>query len=223
MKVADTLVADYDVVDLLHTLLKESVRLLDAFAAGLLLADPAGELQLLASTSDESQVVEIFQLQAGAGPCGDCYTLGTLVTINDLAASGDRWPDFAAAALSQGFRSVHAIPMRVRTRTIAALNLFRSDAGELTAEDAAVGQALADVATISILQERTIQENAIVNEQLQRALTSRILIEQAKAVIAQTSKVEMPEAFSRLRAYARSHHYTLHQTAEGVINRSLTL
>ncbi|HAM26959.1 MAG TPA: transcriptional regulator [Microbacteriaceae bacterium] len=223
VRLADALVGDYDVVDLMHTLVEESVRLLDASAAGLLLADLNGELQVLASSSEESHLVEVLQQRAGAGPCVDAYLTGKVVTISDIGAEGDRYPAFQAAALSQGFHSVHAIPMRLRPRTIGALNLFRTAVGDLTAEDAAIGQALADVATIGILQERAVRENAIVNEQLQSALNSRVLIEQAKGVIAQSSNVDMNEAFNRLRSYARAHQETLHATAENVINHVLVL
>ena len=223
VKLTDTLVGEYDVLDVLHTLVEQCVELLDATAAGLLLADPSGALQVVASTSEESYLVEVLQQQAGAGPCVDCYLSGTVVTLSDIAGFGDTYPDFAAAALSQGFHSVHAIPMRVRNRAIGALNLFRTETGDVTPEDAAIGQALADVATISILQESTVREDAIVNEQLQRALNSRILIEQAKGVVAQLSTVDMDEAFKRLRADARANHQTMRESAENVVNRRITL
>lgn len=223
MKLTDALVGQFDVLDLLHTLVEQSVELLDATAAGLLLADPSGNLQVLASTSEASQLVEVLQSQAGVGPCVDSYKTGKVVTLADIRAEGDHYPDFQAAALSQGFQSVHAIPMRVRPRTIGALNLFRTEKGEMTADDASIGQALADVATISILQERTFRENTMVNEQLQRALNSRILIEQAKGVIAQRSAVDMDEAFRRLRAHARENNEAMHDTARSVINRVLAL
>lgn len=223
VKLAGELVGEYDIVDMLHTLVIESVTVLDASAAGLLLADPLGELQVLASTSEESYLVEVLQQQAGAGPCVDAYRTGTVVTINDIDAAGHMYPDFREAALSQGFHSVHAIPMRLRHRTIGALNLFRTETGDLSPEDAAIGQALADVATLSILQERAFRENAVVNSQLQHALSSRILVEQAKGVIAQGGNVDMNEAFTRLRSYARAHNQTIHATAERVICRTLTL
>ena len=223
VKLTDALVGQFDVLDILHTLVDESVELLDATAAGLLLADPHGHLQVLASTSEASQLVEVLQSQAGVGPCVDAFKLGTVVTLADIAAEGDRYPDFQAAALSQGFQSVHAIPMRMRPRTIGALNLFRTEKGEITADDASIGQALADVATISILQERAFRENTMVNEQLQRALNSRILIEQAKGVIAQRSNVDMDEAFRLLRAYARTHNEAMHDTARSVISRGISL
>lgn len=222
VKITDTLVADYDVVDLLHALVEESVGLLDVAAAGLLLADPSGELQVVASTSEESRLVEILQLQAGAGPCVDCYLSGKAVEVENIAALTE-WGEFREAALSQGFRSVHAVPMRVHGRTIGAMGLFGAQEGALTEEDAAIGQALADVATISIMQERTIREAALVNEQLQRALNTRVLIEQAKGVIAHTAGVDMDEAFNRLRSHARANSQSLHVTAGRIVDRSLTL
>lgn len=223
VKIADTLVADYDVVDLLHTLVDESVALLDAAAAGLLLVDPAGDLQVMASTSEESQLVEVLQLEAGVGPCVDCFRTGTVVAINDIAADGAPWPHFQAAALSQGFESVHAVPMRLRGNTIGALNLFRHETGPLSTEDAALAQAFADVATISLLQERALRESDIVNEQLQRALNSRIMIEQAKGVIANTANVTIDQAFFLLRSYARSHNQPLSQISKNVVERTITI
>jgi GAF domain-containing protein len=223
VKIADTLVADYDVFDLLHTLVDESVGILDAAAAGLVLVDPAGDLQVMASTSEESQLVEVLQLEAGTGPCVDCYRTGAVVAIDDIATQGDRWPLFQSSALSQGFRSLHAVPMRLRSRTIGALNLFGHEAGPLPADDAAIAQAFADVATITLLQERAARETALINEQLQRALNSRILIEQAKGVIAHTSNVDMNAAFALLRGYARAHNRTLYETADMIINRKVSL
>ncbi|HEY3572845.1 MAG TPA: GAF and ANTAR domain-containing protein [Arthrobacter sp.] len=223
VRLTDTLVADYDVLDLLHALVEASVDLLDAAAAGLLLADPHGELQVVASTSERSQLVEILQLRAGSGPCVECYLTGTVIAVDDIESLGARWPDFREAALSQGFRSVHAVPMRVHGKTIGAMGLFGELPGALTPEDIAIGQALADVATISILQERTIRESALVNEQLQRALNSRVLIEQAKGVISHTAGVDMEEAFKRLRTYARENSQNLHDTATQIINRTLRL
>jgi GAF domain-containing protein len=222
VKLTDTLVADYDVLDLLHTLVEEAVGLLDITAAGLVLADPSGELQVLASTSEESRLVEVLQLQAGEGPCVECYATGNAVTVDDIRVL-DRWPAFKAEALSLGFRSVHAVPMRVQGRTVGAMGLFGSTPGSLSGEDAAIGQALADVATLSFMQERAIREAAVVNEQLQQALNSRVLIEQAKGVIAHTSGVDMEEAFRLLRNHARAHNEALHETASRIADRSLSL
>lgn len=223
VRITDTLVADYDVLELLHALVEVSVDLLDATAAGLLLADTHGDLRVLASTSERSQLVEILQLRAGSGPCVECYQTGKPVIVEDIESMGGKWPDFQAAALSQGFRSVQAVPMRVRGTTLGAMGLFGDNPGALTQEDSAIGQALADVATISILQERTIRETALVNEQMQGALNSRVLIEQAKGVIAYTARVNMDEAFRRLRAYARSNNRSLPETAADVIGGALRL
>ncbi|MDJ0317127.1 GAF and ANTAR domain-containing protein [Arthrobacter antibioticus] len=223
VKIADTLVTDYDVVDMLHTLVGETVGLLDASAAGLLLVDPAGELQVVASTSERSQLVEVLELEAGEGPCIECFRTGTVVSVPDIASDGARWPHFQAAALSQGFVSVHAVPMRLRGNTIGALDLFRQEKGRLSEEDAILAQGFADIATISLLQERALRESTLVNEQLQRALNSRIVIEQAKGVIAQTANVTMDEAFALLRSYARSHSTPLYETSMNVVERIITI
>jgi len=222
VELTGTMVADYDVLDLLHALVESSVGLLDATAGGLLLADPHGDLQVVVSTSEESQLVEILQLRAGEGPCVECYTTATPVVVEDIASLRGQWPAFQAAALSQGFRSVQAVPMRVHGQAIGAMGLFGKDPGTMSREDSVIGQALADVATISILQERTMRESVLVNEQLQQAL-NRVLIEQAKGVIAYRSQVNMEEAFRRLRSFSRSNNLSLRGTAVQVINHGLSL
>jgi GAF domain-containing protein len=219
--VADTLIADYDLIDLLHTLVDVCADVLDVEAAGLVLADDDGELQVLASTSEQADLVEVMQLAAGAGPCVDCFHTGVVVDVADIAESGEQWPEFTAAALGQGFRAVHATPMRLRGQILGAMNLFSTQPGNLNAADAGVAQALADVATIGILQERSIRETSIVAEQLQWALESRVIIEQAKGVLAALDGIGVDEAFTRLRAYARNHNVTLRAVAEGVTARTL--
>lgn len=221
--VADTLTADYDVVDLLHTLVNQCTEILDAQAGGLMLVDVNGNLQLMASTSESADLVEVMQLAAGAGPCVDCFTAGQSVSVPDIGASGQKWPAFRRAALEQGFLSVHATPMRLRGEVIGTMNLFGTSIGELGPRDAAVAQALADVATIGILQERVAAHSHIVSEQLQRALDSRILIEQAKGAVAQAQSLTMDQAFNALRAYARNHNLTLYAVSEAVTNRTLNV
>lgn len=219
--VADTLIADYDVIDLLHTLVDVCTNVLDVNSGGLLLADESGELQLMASTSEQADFVEIMQLAAGVGPCLDCYSTGMPVSVGDIAEDGAQWPTFQKAALQQGFAAVYATPLRLRGKVLGAMNLFRSEVGVLNAPDAAVAQALADVATIGILQERSIRETGIVTEQLQRALESRILIEQAKGVLSAMGLMSVDAAFEALRTYARRNNLPLRTVAEGVTNRSL--
>jgi GAF domain-containing protein len=223
VSVADTLTADYDVVDLLHTLVTECTDILDAQAGGLMLADSTGQLQVVASTSESADLVEVMQLAAGAGPCVDCFTTGHAVSVPDIQQSVPDWPAFRAAALGQGFLSVHATPMRLRGEVIGTMNLFGTSVGALTERDAAVAQALADVATIGILQERIAAQSQVVTEQLQRALDSRVLIEQAKGVLSQSGGLSMDEAFLVLRAHARNNNLTLRTVAEGVTNRTLDL
>lgn len=219
--VADTLIADFDIVDLMHTLVEVCVNILDVQAGGLLLADANGDLQLLASTSEEADFVEMLQLDAGVGPCVDCFVSGTVVSVDDIEESGDQWPEFRDAAAAYGFRSVIATPMRLRGQILGAMNLFGTEPGALNAPDAAVAQALADVATIGILQERTIRESGIVAEQLQRALESRIVIEQAKGVLSASGGIGVDAAFAALRDYARRNNLTLRSVAEGVAARTL--
>jgi GAF domain-containing protein len=223
VKLADTLVADFDVVDLLHWLVEECTRILDTQAGGLLLADAAGVLQLIASTSEEAQLVELFQLAADQGPCLDTFRTGIPVTVGDIELSSELWPEFAQVALTEGFRSVHSTPLRLRGQIIGTMNLFSLHVGELRSEDISVAQALADVATIGILQERTVRSANLVAEQLQHALDSRILIEQAKGVLASSEGMTMDEAFSAMRTHARNGSITLRQVAEDVIARRLKL
>lgn len=217
VELADTLVADFDVVDFLHTLAQRCVELLDTAEAGIMLADQRGGLGLVASSSEQSRLLEVFELQSEQGPCLDCFRTGRPVGADDLDDAEHRWPAFAAAARRAGFRSVIALPLRCRNQVVGALNLFRTEPGSLDAEGLATGQAMADIATISILQERSLREARILAEQLQRALSSRVAIEQAKGVLAERARVNVDEAFTMLRGYARSHNQRLRVVAESVI------
>jgi len=219
----DTLVADYDVVDLLQTLVDRAVDIFDATAAGILLVSPDGELEVLASTDEGSGFLGLLQLSAGEGPCIECFATGLLVTAADRAEMHRRWPTFAAASEGSGIASVHAIPMRLRETTLGSLNLFRETAGALGDDDALAAQALTDVATISILQHRTLEHATLAQQQLQRALDSRIVIEQAKGFVAHTHHVGTDAAFTLLRNHARSHQQRLADVALAVIERRLVL
>ncbi|MCU1474084.1 GAF and ANTAR domain-containing protein [Amnibacterium sp.] len=221
---ADTLVADYDVVEMLQVLVDTCRDLLDVTAVGLLLADPdSGVLDLVASTSEESRIVETLQLGAEAGPCVECFRTGLPTIVPDIAETGDRWPEFRSSAAEQGFRGVFAIPMRLRDQTIGALNLFRAEAGELNEHDLRAAQALGDVATIGVLHERSFRANDVLRDQLQGALNSRVAIEQAKGVLAHRHEVDMDEAFRMLRSYARSNRLPLAAAARGVVERRIRL
>ena len=218
---ADTLVAGYDVVDLLHMLTEECVAILGVDAAGIVLSDPAGSLHPIASSDGVSERVEAAQVEAGEGPCVESFRTGVPVAIDDIRESGGG--AFRATAEAAGFRSVLAVPLRLRDSTIGALNLFGRSTGALRGEDAAVARALADVATIGILQERAIRDGRLLTEQLEHALNSRVLIEQAKGIIAQTRQVPVDEAFAVLRDYARRNNERLRDVAERVVERRLTV
>lgn len=219
--VADTLTADFDVIDLLHTLVETCTELLDIQAGGIVLADSVGDLQVVASTSEGADFVEIMQVAVGSGPCVECFRSGIAVAVGDIAKDAGNWPDFQAAALERGFLSVYATPLRLRGQVLGSMNLFSGAVGILNARDASLAQALADVATIGILQERTIRESGIVAEQLQRALSSRVFIEQAKGILSATTSMDVDEAFATLRAYARNNNLSLSAVAEGVTNRTI--
>ena len=214
---ADTLVDDYDVVDLLDRLVTACVQLLRVTAAGLLLDDQKGHLTVMASSSEESRLLGIFQLQNNEGPCLDCVRTGTAVTSGDLAGDQARWPLFVPAARAAGFRSVAAVPMRLRAQAIGTLNLFHDRAGPVPPADQHLAQALADVATIGILQQRSAHRSSMLTEQLQSALNSRVAVEQAKGVLGERNGVGMDAAFAALRQHARNHNLKLTALALAVV------
>jgi transcriptional regulator with GAF, ATPase, and Fis domain len=218
---ADTLVADYDVVDLLTGLADRCVNVLGVPAAGVMLASPNGDLRLVASSSEAMRVVELFELQAQEGPCLDAFRTGERVQHENLRAGSGRWPRFSTVALEAGFQSVFALPLRLRDTTIGALNLFSIEQTPLDEADALVARAFADLATISVLQTRAAGDAQRVNEQLTNALTSRVVIEQAKGVVFERAGIDMPEAFSRLRNYARNNNLRLTDVARAAIDGSL--
>ena len=222
VELADTLVADFDVVELLTVLADRCVEVLDVDAAGIMLVAPDGDLRLMASSSAAMRLLELFELQSEQGPCVDCYRTGQPVVNQDLAAVNGRWPRFAGEALAAGFRSVHALPMRLRGVVIGAVNLFHVEAGEMSEADVVAAQALADIATISILQHRGVLEAQVVNDQLQHALNSRVVIEQAKGIVAERNGLNMDQSFATLRSHARIHNLRLSDVARDVVSGTLT-
>jgi GAF domain-containing protein len=219
VEMADTLVDDFDVMDFLHLLTERSVELLKISAAGLLLTDERGTLQVVAASSERTRLLELFQLQTDQGPCVDCFRTGQPVSVTDLSIA-DRWPGFTAAAAEVGFAAVHAVPMRLRDETIGALNFFSVEVGTVDAGRLRLGQALADVATIGLLQQRAIHRRDAITEQLQTALNSRVLIEQAKGVLAERLQTGVDDAFTILRDAARSQNRRLSELAQAIVDGS---
>ena len=215
---ADTMVADFDVIDFLYMLTSRSVELLAVSAAGVVLADPRGELRVAAASSEAAGVVELFQIQNDQGPCLECFRTARPVAAADLNSPDQRWPRFAESAVRAGFRSVHALPMRLRHEVIGALNLFGSGPGPFGPEDLRVGQALADVATIGLLQERSVRRSETAAEQLQAALTSRVIIEQAKGKLAERLSIDVERAFTMLRDYARGSNQRITDVARNFVD-----
>jgi GAF domain-containing protein len=217
VELADNLVDNYDIIDVLTVLSDRCVQTIDVDAAGVMLAWPGGDLQFVASSSESMRVLELFQIQVDEGPCVDCYRTGTAIINRALTEHDEQWPRFSPRALAQGFQAVHSLPMRLRGRTIGALNLFRTHQGKLDDEDVVVAQGFADVATIAILQHQSSLNANTLNDQLSNALNSRIIIEQAKGMIRQALHCDMDEAFARLRAHARNHNEGLTDVATRVV------
>jgi len=221
VQMADTLVDDYDVVDVLHELVEHCLQLLPAAAAGIMLSDQRGNLQVLASSTEQARLLELFQLQNDEGPCLDCVRTREPILVADLSEERARWPRFAPQALREGFPAVHAVPLRLRRETIGALNLFGREPGVLGERDLQVARALADIATIGILQERAIRRGEVLTEQLQTALNSRVAIEQAKGALAQAGNLDMDQAFAVLRFYARKNNARLSEVARQIVTGAL--
>jgi transcriptional regulator with GAF, ATPase, and Fis domain len=217
---ADTLVDDFDIVDLLTMLTGRCVDLLGVDAAGVLLLDERNALHVMAASSDEVRLLELFQLQNEEGPCLDCFHTGRAV-IDARLDAGSPWPSFGARANAAGFKMVHAFPLRLRDMVIGALNLFQREERALEGDNSVLGQAMADVATIAVLQHQAAAEAARVVTQLHHALNSRIAIEQAKGVLAERAGVGMEKAFDRLRRFARDHNTKLSDVATAVVEGSL--
>jgi GAF domain-containing protein len=223
VELADTLVDEFDALDFLSTLAERSVELLHADAAGVILNDQRGTLRVVASTSDHAHVLELFELQSDEGPCLDCFNSGRPVVNVGLSEASSRWPRFSAAAAEAGYQSTHAIPLRLRDSVVGAMNLFCVGTPTLGDEEVALGQALADIATIGLLQERAVRQSGLIAEQLQTALNSRILIEQAKGVLLASAGIDVDEAFQLMRGYSRRTNQPLKTVARSVLDRDLTV
>jgi transcriptional regulator with GAF, ATPase, and Fis domain len=221
VELADTLVDEFDVVELLTLVADRCVEVLGVSAAGLMLVAPEGDLRVMASSSDAMRLLELFELQAQEGPCLDCFRSGQPVANPDLGSGPVHWPRFSLEAIAAGFHSVQALPMRLRGTVIGALNLFDAKPGEMPPSDVAAAQALADIATIAVLQQGAAVEAQRINEQLNHALNSRVVIEQAKGVVAERQQLDMEQAFARLRTHARSHNLRLVDVAAGVIDGTI--
>ncbi len=223
VEMADTLVGEFDVVDLLTGLASRCVELLGISAAGVMVATARGDVRLVASSSEAMRVLELFELQAEEGPCLDAYSSGEPVEHLVLEAGGPPWPRFSVAALEAGFHSVSALPLRLRETTIGALNLFSVGMMQMREPDTLVARAFADLAAISILQHRSTDEQQRTNEQLSQALNSRIVIEQAKGIIAERAGISLADAFNHLRAYSRDHNLLLTDVALTAVDGTLDL
>lgn len=221
VELADNLVDTYDVIEILTMLSHRCIEVVNAAAAGVMLAHPEGGLQFVASSGEAMRLLELFQIQSNEGPSLDCFASGAPITNLFLSGAQQRWPAFTPRALAQGFHLVHCLPMRLRGRTIGVLNLFGSGTEGLGEDDVVAAQGLADIATIAILQHRTSLDARVLNDQLGIALQSRIIIEQAKGMVCQAVQCDMDIAFARLRAHSRNHNQSLTEVATAVVEGTL--
>jgi GAF domain-containing protein len=220
VRLADTLADEFDVVQFLHGLSVDSVQILGAEAASVMLADTRGGLRLVASSEERMRLLELFEIQSAQGPCLDAFGSGEAVQAN-AAESSSRWPTFAARATEAGFRALCAVPLRARADTIGAMNLFRGNDEPFSDAEMEIARAMAQVATIALIQERALRERSLLAEQLQAALRSRVVIEQAKGMLAEHLSTTVDEAFARLNRYARDHNRKLTDIARDVVDRKL--
>ncbi len=218
---SDTLVDDFDVLDFLYLLAERSAELLDVTAAGVILSDQRGGWHPTAASSEDAQLLELFTAQTQQGPCLDCLRTGSPVASSDLSAETERWPAFAETALNRGFHAAYAVPMRLRRTTIGALTLLNNEAIGVDANSTQLGQALADVATVGLLHQRSVQRNEVLYEQLQATLHHRTVLEQAKGVLAEHGDLTMQQAFELLRGYARAHGQHLSHLARSLADRTV--
>ncbi|GAA2376498.1 GAF and ANTAR domain-containing protein [Dactylosporangium salmoneum] len=217
VEVADTLVDEFDLIEFLQTLADRAAGLIDTATVGLLLADEQNRLRFMAASDETTKLLELFQLQWQDGPCLDAFRTAEPVVNADLRTANARWPRFASYATAAGFRSVHAFPLRLRNEVIGAMGVFGTGSTAFDDADVQIVQALADVAAIGLLQERTIRRSEVLTEQLQGALNSRIVIEQAKGAIAQAYHISVDAAFELIRAYARRTNRRLSDVAHLVV------
>ena len=217
VEVADTLVDDFDLIDFLHHVATNAAEITSSTAVGLMLDDHEGNLRFMAASSEDARLLELFQLQNSEGPCLDAHDTGEEVADILIEESTERWPVFAPRAIELGLRSAHCFPLRLRDQVIGAMNTFRAEALPMNPEERRVARALADLATIGLMQERALRRAEELTEQLQFALNSRIVIEQAKGAVARTLDVGVDDAFGVLRGYARQHRLRLTDVARDVV------
>ena len=222
VELSDMLVGDFDVSDLLYTLVEHCLELFDVEAVGLLLVDEAGDLEAIAHSAPEVRFIELLEVNRKEGPCFDAFQSGEQVISADLEEDIDRWPVVAPECLRAGYRAAHGVPLQIREQRIGAMNLFKVNPGSLPNNDHDTLRALAEIATISVLHDRELSDARKVTDQLQLALSTRVVIEQAKGMVAGGVELDLDESFRRLRRYARNHGYRLDEVARRVVSGDLS-
>lgn len=217
VELADTLVSNYDIGEFLYLLVERCQDVLQVDAGGVLLESPDGTLNLAAATSEKMSRLEESEISNNEGPCFEAYRDVKQIVAEDLQLTLEQWPNVTQVALDMDLHSVYAFPLRLRDDCIGALNLYREHPGPFDDRDVRLAQAFADVAAIGILQQRQIIEAQTRADQLQGALNTRVVIEQAKGVLAGKTGVTPDEAFEALRKHARNNRMNVHKLAVRVV------
>ncbi|MFJ8827480.1 GAF and ANTAR domain-containing protein [Streptomyces sp. NPDC102467] len=221
---ADTVSPGFDPLALFETLVGDCVQLLDVQASAVMMADARGGLRTMAASDEQAAFLELLQLQTGRGPCMQCYRSKTPVHVTDLEQAKDQWPRLVSAALDAGFRSMHALPLRVHEQIIGAVNLFRTSPGNMNADDTAVGQALADIAALSLLNwTNEAPRDGDIITRVQSAIVAKATVEMAKGMIARYGGLSIPDASTALHAYTQRRQARLSETAQALTERTLDL
>ncbi len=213
---AKVLPAQYDLELALAELTESVAAVLGLCGSGVTMAED-GRLRFVTAVSPASGELERIQEQEQSGPCQDAYDTGEAVCVTDVRVETTRWPEFAAAASRLGVAGVAGIPMRLTNHTIGALNLYAPEPREWSEDDIAAAAVLADVATSYVINASKMRQQQQLSEQLQQALVSRVVIEQAKGITAQKHAVTVDEAFHLMRGHARSNNASIRAVAEAIV------
>jgi len=222
LELADTLVEDFDVIDFLHQMTVRCRELLEVSDAAVFLSHSESRLHSPAPCTSGPLLQRVLEAACGQGPAVDAHRTARPVTVRDPADAAARWPQFAPRLRQAGYVRATALPMRLREENLGSLLLLHTGDLPLTAEDLGLAQAFADAAAIGLVHARTISRQHAVNEQLHTALQSRIVIEQAKGILAARCGVTLNQAFEAIRRYARHHRILLRNVARDVIDTGLT-
>jgi GAF domain-containing protein len=206
----------YDLEAALSELTESVTAVLGLCGSGVTMAEE-GHLRFVTAVSQASRELERNQEEQQAGPCREAYETGVVVRVTDVRKESARWPEFSATATRLSVAGVAGIPMRLADQIIGALNLYSPEPREWSDVDIAVAGVLADVATSYVVNASKLRQQEQLSEQLQEALESRVVIEQAKGITAYKNAVTIDQAYQLMRRHARNNNASLRLVAEAIV------